>query len=120
MIDTHCHLDLLKKEDYEEAIKDNSLEYLITVGYDRKTIQNALRISQEVEKVYCAIGFHPHEADKVRDEDLDWLKELVQKNPKVKALGEMGLDFYKEYSDRKKQEDIFRKQIQIARELGIP
>jgi TatD DNase family protein len=39
MIDTHCHLDLLKKEDYEEAIKDNSLEYLITVGYDRKTIQ---------------------------------------------------------------------------------
>jgi len=120
MIDTHCHLDLLKKEDYEEAIKDSSLEYLITVGYDRKTIKNALRISQEVEKVYCAIGFHPHTANNVKDEDLDWLKELAQKNPKVKALGEMGLDFYKEYSDRKKQEDIFRKQIQIARELGIP
>jgi TatD DNase family protein len=120
MIDTHCHLDLLKKEDYEEAIKDNSLEYLITVGYDRKTIKNALRISQEVEKVYGAIGFHPHTADNVKDEDLDWLKELAQKNPKVKALGEMGLDFYKEYSDRKKQEEVFRKQIQIARGLGIP
>jgi len=120
MIDTHCHLDLLKREDYEEAIKDNSLEYLITVGYDRETIQNALRISQEVEKVYCAIGFHPHNAENVKDEDLDWLKELAQKNPKVKALGEMGLDFYKDYSDRKEQEEVFRKQIQIARELGIP
>ncbi len=120
MIDTHCHLDLLKKEDYEETIRDGSLEYLITIGYDRKTIENALRISNQVDKVYCAIGFHPHEADKVKDQDLEWLKSLAVNHPKVKALGEMGLDFYKNYSDRKKQEDIFRKQIQIARELGLP
>ena len=107
MIDTHCHLDLLKKEDYEETIRDGSLEYLITIGYDRKTIENALRISNQVDKVYCAIGFHPHEADKVKDQDLEWLKSLAVNHPKVKALGEMGLDFYKNYSDRKKQEDIF-------------
>jgi len=120
MIDTHCHLDLLKEEDYQEAIADSSLEYLITVGYNKKTIKNALRIAQEVDKVYCAIGFHPHEADKVKDEDIDWLKDLIKTNPKVKALGEIGLDFYKNYSDRKKQEDVFRKQIQVARELGLP
>jgi len=120
MIDTHCHLDLLKKEDLEETLKDEGLEYLITVGYDRKTIKNAIRLSEEKDHVFCAIGFHPHEADKVREEDFEWLKELATKYPKVKALGEMGLDFYKDYSDRKKQEEVFRRQIAIARELGLP
>jgi len=120
MIDTHCHLDLLKKEDLEEALKDEGLEYLITVGYDRKTIKNAIRLSEEKDHVFCAIGFHPHEADKVKEEDFEWLKELATKYPKVKALGEMGLDFYKDYSDRKKQEEVFRRQIAIARELGLP
>lgn len=120
MIDTHCHLDLLKKEDLEETLKDEDLECLITVGYDRKTIKNAIRLSEEKDHVFCAIGFHPHEADKVREEDFEWLKELATKHPKVKALGEMGLDFYKEYSDRKRQEEVFRRQIAIARELGLP
>ncbi len=120
MIDTHCHLDLLKKEDLEETLQDKGLEYLITVGYDRKTIKNAIRLSEENPHVFCAIGFHPHEADKVEEEDLLWLKETAQKYPKVKALGEMGLDFYKDYSDRKKQEEVFRKQIAIAKELGLP
>ncbi len=120
MIDTHCHLDLLKKEDLEETLQDKGLEYLITVGYDRKTIKNAIRLSEENPHVFCAVGFHPHEADKVKEEDLLWLKETAQKYPKVKALGEMGLDFYKDYSDRKKQEEVFRKQIAIAKELGLP
>jgi TatD DNase family protein len=120
MIDTHCHLDLLKKEDLEETLKDEGLEYLITVGYDRKTIKNAIRLSEENDHVFCAIGFHPHEADKVKEEDFEWLKELATKYPKVKALGEMGLDFYKDYSDRKRQEEVFIRQIAIARELGLP
>jgi len=120
MIDTHCHLDLLEKEDFEESVRDPKLEYILTVGYDRKTIENALRISSQYPHVYCAIGFHPHEADKVRDEDIEWLKELAKNNPKVKALGEMGLDFYKNYSDRRKQEEVLRKQIAVARELGLP
>ena len=120
MIDTHCHLDLLKKEDLEETLKDEGLECLITVGYDRKTIKNAIRLSEEKDHVFCAIGFHPHEADKVKEEDFEWLKELATKHPKVKALGEMGLDFYNEYSDRKRQEEVFRRQIAIARELGLP
>ena len=120
MIDTHCHLDLLKKEDLEETLKDKSFEYLITIGYDRKTIKNALRLAEENAHVYCAVGFHPHEADHVSDDDLLWLKDLAKQHPKVKALGEMGLDFYKNYSDPKKQEDVFRKQIAIARELGLP
>lgn len=120
MIDTHCHLDLLEEEDFEESVRDPRLEYILTVGYDRRTIENALRISSQYPHVYCAIGFHPHEADKVRDEDIEWLKELAKNNPKVKALGEMGLDFYKNYSDRRKQEEVLRKQISVARELGLP
>jgi TatD DNase family protein len=120
MIDTHCHLDLLRKEDLEETLRDHSFEYLITIGYDRKTIKNALRLSEEHPQVFCAVGFHPHEADKVKDEDLIWLKDIATAHPKVRAIGEMGLDFYKNYSDRKKQEEVFRKQIAIARALGLP
>ena len=120
MIDTHCHLDLLKEKDRKEALEDKRLEYLINVGFDKKTIKNAIRFANEYEKVYIAIGFHPHEADNVKDEDLDWLKKLAKENPKVKAIGEIGLDFYKNYSDRKRQEEVFRKQIQIAKELGLP
>lgn len=120
MIDTHCHLDLLKEKDREEALKDTRLEYLINVGFDKTTISNAIKFARDYEKVYITIGFHPHEADKVTDEDLDWLKSLAERNSKVRAIGEIGLDFYKNYSDRKKQEDIFRKQIQIAKELGLP
>lgn len=120
MIDTHCHLDLLKEEDLKESLQDKSLEYLITIGYDRKTIKRALKLAQEHSHVYCAIGFHPHEADNIKEEDFTWLKDLVKNNPKVKAIGEMGLDFYKDYSDRKRQEEVFRRQIAIARELGLP
>ncbi|MCS6958316.1 MAG: YchF/TatD family DNA exonuclease [Aquificaceae bacterium] len=120
MIDTHCHLDLLREEDLQDALQDESLEYLITVGYDKKTIKNAVKLSEENPKVFCAIGFHPHDADKVREEDFEWLKGLAKSNPKVRALGEMGLDFYKNYSDKKKQEEVFRRQIAIARELGLP
>ncbi|PTB87784.1 radical SAM protein, partial [cyanobacterium G8-9] len=75
MIDTHCHLDLLKKEDREEALRDERLEYLINVGYDRKTIKNALKLAEH-PKVFVAVGFHPHEADEVSEEDLRWLKEV--------------------------------------------
>lgn len=120
MIDTHCHLDLLKEEDRNLTLQDDSLEYLITVGYDRNTIQRALQLAQEQRHVFCAIGFHPHEADKVKDEDIEWLKDLAKKNPKVRAIGEIGLDFYKNYSHKNKQEDVFRKQIAVARELGLP
>ncbi|MEN3028863.1 MAG: YchF/TatD family DNA exonuclease [Aquificaceae bacterium] len=120
MIDTHCHLDLLKNEDLRDTLQDKSLEYLITIGYDRKTIKNALKLCQENPQVFCAIGFHPHEADKVKEEDFEWLKTLAKENSKVKALGEMGLDFYKDYSDRKSQEEVFRRQVALARELGLP
>ncbi|MCX8060076.1 MAG: TatD family hydrolase, partial [Aquificaceae bacterium] len=119
MVDTHCHLDLLEEEELRQTLQDKDLEYLITVGYDRKTIGNALRLAEEHHHVYCAVGFHPHEADKVGEQDFQWLKE-VARHPKVRALGEMGLDYYKNYSDKKRQEEVFRRQISIARELGLP
>lgn len=120
MIDTHCHLDLLKEEDLQDTLQDKGLEYLITIGYDRKTIKRALKLTEDHSHIYCAIGFHPHEADNIKEEDFAWLKGLVEKNKKVRAIGEMGLDFYKDYSDRRKQEEVFRVQIAIARELGLP
>ena len=120
MIDTHCHLDLLKREDFEETVKDPSFEYLITVGYDKKTSVNAINIAQKYTHIYCGIGFHPHEADKVTPDDMLWLKEQALKHANVKAIGETGLDYYKNYSDPEKQREVFRWHINLARELGLP
>ncbi len=120
MIDTHCHLDLLKKDVFEETVKDKYFEYLITIGYDRKTSQNAINIANSYGHIYCSIGFHPHEADKVVLEDMEWLKKKAIENNKVKAIGETGLDFCKNYSDPRKQEEVFIWQINLARELGLP
>jgi len=118
VIDTHCHLDLLKEQDRLEALNDERLEYLINVGFDRKTIKNALKLAEH-PKVFIAVGFHPHEADRVTDEDLAWLEE-VARHPKVRAVGETGLDFYKNYASKENQERVFREQIRLARRLGLP
>ncbi|MCS7083529.1 MAG: YchF/TatD family DNA exonuclease [Aquificaceae bacterium] len=117
MIDTHCHLDLLESEELNQSINDSSLEYLITIGYNLETSQNAIELSEKYDKVFCAIGFHPHDASSY---DIDWLKRKALSHKKVKAIGETGLDFYKNYSPKDVQEESFRKHIRLARELGLP
>lgn len=117
MIDTHCHLSLLDSDELELTLRDGSLEYLITVGYDLETSQKAIELADSNQKVFCAIGFHPHDAESC---DIKWLKEKALSSKKVKAIGETGLDFYKNYSPPHIQEESFRKHIRLARELGLP
>ncbi len=120
MIDSHCHLDLLNEKDLKETLEDKSIEYILTVGYDKKTIKSTLELANKYSKVFCAVGFHPHEADKISERDITELERIIKSNPKVKAVGETGLDFYKNLSDRKKQEELFRRHISLARKVGLP
>ncbi len=120
MIDTHCHLDLLSKEDFEETINDKRFEYLITVGYDKKTIENALNIANKYDHVYCAIGYHPHDVENITEKDIEELYSLAKSNEKVKAIGEIGLDYYREGYNKEKQQEFFRVQINVAKKLGLP
>jgi len=69
-------LDLLEKEHFEEAINDESLEYLITIGFDKKTCENAINIASKYDKVYCAVGFHPNDVADITKKTYFGLKIL--------------------------------------------
>ena len=96
------------------------LDAVITVGCDEEEIPKALSIAQRYEPVWCAIGYHPYEADRVSKGMLEELKRLVTDGDKVVAIGECGLDYYRDYSSRENQIKVFEEQLQIAKELNLP
>jgi len=118
MIDTHAHIDFPDFESIrEDAIKrffDANGEAIIDVGCDMKSSERSVLLADTNENIFAAVGIHPHDADSATDENLKRLEELILKHKTV-AMGEIGLDFFKEpFCDPKTQEDAFRKQLEIA------
>ncbi|MBW1650862.1 MAG: TatD family hydrolase [Deltaproteobacteria bacterium] len=124
IFDTHCHLDDSSyKKDLEGTIKrayQNDVCGFMSVGTDKKTSAIAIEIANSMENCYASVGFHPHYAKECADEEIEFLKELVRKNKKVKAWGEIGLDFNRMYSPQKDQEEMFVKQLEAAFSLELP
>lgn len=123
IIDTHAHLT---KSDYvkdrDQAIKraqDAGIEYIINVGYDLKTSLATLELAERHDCCYAAVGIHPHDA-KTLDEKAFKELEALAKNPKVVAIGEMGLDFHRSLSSREIQVEAFNKQLVWAESLNLP
>jgi TatD DNase family protein len=123
MIDTHAHLGQPAfNEDRREVIDrsfEEGCEAIIEVGWDLASSRAAVRLAEREENIYAAVGVHPHDADKVTLGDLDKLAVMLD-SPKVVALGETGLDFYRNYSPPAVQREVFRREIAIARERGVP
>jgi TatD DNase family protein len=113
LTDTHAHLDAREFDNDREEVIARALAVgvtkIITVGTD-------VISSQEL---YAAVGVHPHDADRVEGSFLSRLVELT-KHPKVVAIGETGLDFYRNYSSREAQFNILRGQLELASELNLP
>ncbi|RUM49136.1 MAG: TatD family deoxyribonuclease [Hydrogenothermus sp.] len=119
MIDTHCHLDMLKsEEDLKESLE--RVDFLITIGCDKEEIKKAIEITNKYENVYASIGYHPYDVNEITDEDLKDLKELAREEEKVVAIGECGLDYYRDITPKDKQIYFFERQIEIAKELNLP
>lgn len=123
LFDTHVHLNADQyTEDLEDVVKrafEKGVTYMVVVGFDEKTIPRAIEIAEKYEAVYAAVGWHPVDAINYRAEHLVWLEKLT-KHPKVVALGEMGLDYHWDTSPKEIQEEVFRKQIQLAKKLRVP
>lgn len=121
LTDTHCHLDDQKySQDLEEVISDSDLLFILNPGCDIPSSQRAIEISEQFPKVYAAVGIHPNDLKDYKSSDIEKLKELAS-NKKVKAIGEIGLDYY--YEDNPKPEiqmKAFRDQIELAEELDLP
>lgn len=123
LIDTHAHLQDGKYSDDLEAVlkraEDAGVEKIICVGYNYQSSLETLELAKKYKQIYAVVGIHPHDAKSYNLEIAAKLFEMG-KDPKVVAIGEMGLDFYRDLSPRETQRKVFKEQIKIAQELYKP
>jgi len=123
LIDTHAHLDLDDFKADQEAVieraRANGVEHIITIGIGLKECRQTLEIARTHSFISAAIGIHPHNASHLDLAALDFLEKHA-KEPKVVALGEMGLDFFRNRSPREDQVRAFRAQLDLAESLKLP
>lgn len=121
--DSHCHLFMEEFDPDREAVIERArtigVELFIVIGYSLESSRKAIQLAEAFDDMYATIGVHPHGAKDYGDEAEKLLRELAQ-HPKVVAIGETGLDFYRNLSPREKQEETFRRQIGLAKAIGLP
>ena len=117
-VDSHCHLQLAGGEEHVARAHEAGVDWMVCVGTDLQTSQEALELSSAHPSVYGAVGLHPHDASKLAAE-WDALEPLGVSDDCV-AIGECGFDLYYEHSPRDEQETAFRWQIRLAKRVGKP
>ena len=128
LVDSHCHIDGEQFDaDRDEVIRraeDIGVKIMLVIGTGEATnfdnFQRVIDLAEKHENIFAAIGVHPHDAKTFDAESEKRLIDLVKSSKKVIAWGEIGLDFYYDYSPREVQYEVFRRQINIARELDLP
>jgi TatD DNase family protein len=123
LIDTHAHLDFSQFDaDRQEVItraQEAGVEIIVNAGAGLEASQAGVTLTETHPQVYAAVGVHPHEAKTLNDDVLEKLRALAQ-HPKVVAIGEIGLDYYRDRSPRPVQRQAFQQQLALAREVGKP
>jgi len=121
VIDSHTHLDLCEppNPDLVEAAVEAGVERMVTIGTTGSSCRAALQAAEDFPQVFAAVGRHPNYATGFDDNDLAELKALAA-HPRCVAIGETGLDYYRDYAPREDQHRAFRAQIELARELDKP
>ena len=122
LIDTHAHLDSADYDADRAAVIARAYAEkvgVITVGVDLSSSEAAVQLAQRHRNIWAGVGVHPHEAKTFNPDVKRRLRELA-KNPEVVAIGEIGLDYYRDLSPREVQREVFIEQIELANELGLP
>jgi len=122
-IDTHTHLDFPQfdpdREEVIERARAAGVEVIINVGADLVSSRASVELAERHPGIYAAVGIHPHDAQAVSEREFGKLRELAD-HPRVVAIGEMGLDFYRDLSPRDAQRGVFHQQLALAAEVGKP
>ena len=116
IIETHCHLDYLKNESLDEILKkssDHGIEKIITIAVEPDNFDAVMDLANKYPQVYFSQGIHPHDAKLSTKEALETIESRV-KEPKMLAVGEIGLDYHYDNSPRDVQKEVFRAQLDIA------
>ncbi len=123
LIDSHAHLDSSRfHKDLDEVLKraqEYGVDKIINIGCNMESSKKTTSLSERYDQIWSVVGFHPHDAKEVKESDWDELDKLTD-HPKVVGVGEMGLDYYRDLSPRKKQQEVFRRQIQVAKKKKMP
>jgi TatD DNase family protein len=121
VIDTHAHLDALDDEpaDVLGRARKAGVTRIIAVGSGIDSCRAELAVAEREEGVFAALGIHPHQAGGAEAERMDELRELLSA-PKAVAVGETGLDYYRDYAPRERQQRLFEAQLELAADLGKP
>lgn len=126
LVDTHAHLDFAKTQEQLEEMLERAwavgLEQIVTIGASREFDSNlrALEIANKYERVFATVGIHPHDARVVTPKVLEDIEALARSEEKVKAIGEIGLDYHYDHSPREKQREAFAQFIQMAHRVQMP
>lgn len=123
MIDSHCHLDFKDFDNCRDKVIEEArqagVHTIVNIGVDLATSKNSVALAEKYDLVYATVGVHPHDA---RTWNKDVKEELIRlaAHPKVKAVGEIGLDFYRDHSPRTVQRKVFAEQLEMAVQLKKP
>ena len=124
LFDTHAHMDDRAFDADRDALlrslPDAGVALVMNPGCSLESSRNAAALADRYPHVYAAVGSHPDAADEVNDEVLEEYRKLCKLNPKIKAIGEIGLDYHYEDIPRQLQLQAFRAQMALAQELGLP
>ncbi|KAF0183181.1 MAG: TatD DNase family protein [Nitrospirae bacterium] len=123
MIDSHCHLEMKQFDADLQAVIDRAraagIDYMITIASDLKGCERAVRLAEQHDCIFAAVGLHPHDAKDFSDATFERIRAL-SRSPKVVAIGEIGLDYYYDYSTREIQRAVFADQLAFAKEQALP
>lgn len=122
-IDTHCHISSNDYDNIDILINENvsaGVDKIIVSGCEIGNIDEVINLSEKYKEVYITLGYHPEYADTITESDLNKLEYLLQTNKKVVGVGEIGLDYHYSKLNKDKQIALFRRQLNIAKDLNLP
>ncbi len=122
-IDTHAHLDMIKGLTPELVLKESlneNVKYIINVGSSISGSKKSLEFAKQFDNVYASIGVHPHYVENFNEKKTQVLEELIKTSPKIVAVGETGLDYFRNLSPKKDQKYAFEMQIKLAQKYNLP
>ena len=123
IIDTHAHIDVADYEEDREAVieraREAGVKYMLNIGCDVESSYRSMELAEQFDFIYATAGIHPHDVKSIDNDTYSHLRQLLA-HPKVVALGEIGLDYFKNYSPQDLQRTHFHNQIQLARDMNKP
>ena len=126
IFETHSHYDdAAFDHDRDELLgemlgENGNIDYIVNVGASLNGCRASIELSEKYDRIYAAVGVHPEDIEALNDMEYEWLKTTAEGNPKVVAVGEIGLDYHYPEPGKELQRECFRRQLRIAAEVGKP